>query len=66
MRQSSPCKYCTTKRSMTCHSTCKEYIEWKADLDNDNQIAHDEKSKEKVYQDYNIKVISKTKKGERR
>lgn len=65
MRKPSPCKYCD-KRTATCHSICKEYIEWKADLDNDNQIAHDEKSKEKVYQDYKIKVISKTKKGERR
>lgn len=63
MRKPSPCKFCTTKRTVTCHSTCKEYIEWKADLDSDNLIERNEKSKEKVYQDYKIKAISKTKKG---
>lgn len=29
-----PCRYCTPpKRREGCHGTCKEYIDWRADLD---------------------------------
>ena len=26
-----PCRYCTTKRSPTCHSNCKDFLDWQAE-----------------------------------
>ena len=26
-----PCRYCTTDRNATCHSTCKRFFDWQAE-----------------------------------
>ncbi len=65
MRKSSPCKDCK-KRPAICHSTCKEYFEWKADMDSENAIIRKGKTKDAVWQEYKIKIVSETREGKRR
>lgn len=60
MREHSPCRYCTTKRTATCHSTCKEYIDWKTDNDNANAQANNERAKQETLRDYVIGRKMKT------
>lgn len=26
-----PCRYCTTDRNATCHTTCKDFFDWQAE-----------------------------------
>lgn len=64
MRQN-PCMNCI-KRNATCHSTCKEYIEWKADNEERNAKIRKEKAKSDEWQDYKNKIVRETKEGKRR
>lgn len=66
MRKPSPCRDCTTKRNATCHSTCKEYIDWRAGEDELNAKIRSEKSKSAEWQDYKNKIVRETKEGKRR
>ena len=65
MRKINPCNGCT-KRTVTCHSTCKEYIEWKADDEEYSAKIRQEKAKSNVWQDYKNKIVRETKEGKRR
>lgn len=39
----SPCRYCTPpKRNERCHGVCKEYADWKADIDAQAYRKHQE------------------------
>lgn len=36
-----PCRNCTIKRQIGCHSKCNDYKEWREDLTATKQSAHD-------------------------
>lgn len=45
----SPCRYCISpKRREGCHETCKEYTDWRADLDAQAQRRYQEKAADAV------------------
>lgn len=46
-----PCYGCTERYS-ECHSTCKEYRDWKADLESKKAIINKKKQEEKKWTEY--------------
>ena len=44
LKENAPCKTCGS-RQVGCHSSCKLYNNWKAELDEANTILLDEKEK---------------------
>ncbi len=54
-----PCKDCV-KRYTACHSTCKDYRDWKREKNEDNARRNKQKNAEKITDDYKIKVMQKT------
>lgn len=60
-----PCKDCS-KRNASCHCTCEEYIEWKADNEEHNAKVRKEKEKSDTWLDYKHKIVQETKEGKRR
>lgn len=50
------CHHCTDKRHYNCHSTCKEYIEQRAALDEQNARLAEERKKHS----YQMHVLKKS------
>lgn len=60
-----PCKDCN-KRDSTCHSTCKDYVDWKEELNERNRQKRKIKTTESITEDYKLNIIQKIKKGKRK
>lgn len=56
-----PCKECT-ERQAKCHSTCKKYIEWKAEHETKRETISQKRSEDILYHDYKVNQIVRTKK----
>lgn len=54
----SPCQGCT-KRHSGCHSSCKDYKDFRAELDRESEQRHKSTGKEVAYRDYKINGMSK-------
>ena len=65
MKKQSPCKHCKM-RTATCHSTCRDYKTWRADMDSDNAIIRKGKTQDAVWREYKTEIVSKTREGKRR
>ncbi len=47
MKDDNPCNGCVPpKRNIYCHANCKEYKDWKADLDKKNKEIRDKRKLE--------------------
>lgn len=59
MRES-PCRHCKPpKRTATCHATCPDYKEWRADLDEENEKIKKIRDEQRMLDDYFIKGTEK-------
>ena len=45
MRRKAPCSADCERRTITCHSFCKEYKEWKAEIEETNALRQKEMDK---------------------
>ena len=45
MRKKPPCANHCEKRTLTCHSFCKEYKEWKKEIEKENKARQQEHEK---------------------
>lgn len=48
--KSAPCKYCRDDRHIGCHSTCKKYTDWRAELDHFNDIKYKYQKENELYE----------------
>lgn len=55
---SSPCQGCTQRYS-GCHSSCKDYKDFRGELDRESEQRHKSINKEKAFREYKIEGISK-------
>jgi hypothetical protein len=62
---SNSCMNCK-ERHANCHSTCKEYIEWKANHEERKATIRKEKEKLYTWQNYKSNIVRETKEGKRR
>ena len=47
-----PCKGCIPpKRSSICHSSCKAYLDWKKELDEQNRVINEKLRYERIADD---------------
>lgn len=60
----SPCLKNCSKRSVTCHSHCKDYLDWKSKLNKYNEQKRKDKKAESVATDYKMQAIMKMKRGQ--
>lgn len=58
----SPCYRCVEGRSATCHSTCKRYKDWKAEM-SERQALKAQAKNDGGYKDYIHRSIVKHQKG---
>ena len=49
-----PCYKCE-RRSVNCHTNCEEYIDFRVDMDEYNEMVKNAKDKERMMRDYDIK-----------
>lgn len=59
------CKNCN-KRQIGCHSTCKEYIDWKTERDRVNEIARKKRQAEAEMIDAKVRACEKTRRKKKR
>ena len=59
------CCYGCEKRTLGCHSTCKEYEDWQRALREKRQVEHNKRLEQSVLNDYQIGRKEKMKKGKR-
>lgn len=59
-----PCYGCED-RSITCHSECKKYIDWKAEHDARREQQAKERAFKQEYNDFKQSVIKKVRKNKR-
>lgn len=59
------CKNCD-KRYIGCHSTCREYIDWKTDRDRKNEIARKKRQAEAEMIDAKVRACEKTRRKKKR
>lgn len=64
-----PCRYCTTDRNATCHTTCKRFFDWQVEEKAKKEQINKTKNAIRDLDDYvakqKIKNIEKRRKRER-
>jgi hypothetical protein len=59
MRES-PCRHCKPpKRTATCHSTCPDYKEWRAELDEENEKIKKIKDEQRMLDDFMFRNLER-------
>ena len=58
--QTCPCRGCVApRRHSTCHPFCKEYIEWKEQLNSENEKEKAEKENERMFSNFRREGVEK-------
>lgn len=64
---SSPCEFCVApKRHIGCHSSCKDYKDFRAEVDRENEQRYKYNVKENTFKDYKKDGICKELKRRRK
>ncbi len=63
MDEQAPCYKCTDRRSIGCHSTCEDYIEWKANQDKEKLRVRNATALANLHTDYTIANFERMKRN---
>lgn len=64
---SSPCEFCVApKRHIGCHSSCKDYKDFRTELDRENEAKRKIRNAENDFREYKTEGISKLLKRRRK
>ncbi len=61
-----PCKRDCENRNVTCHATCKKYIDWKLEQEVEKMKELEIKNKEKEQYEYRVKLSNALEKASSR